>query len=324
MTEAHSSQRSSKRVVILGASGFIGMNLVHALCKKGLEPVCVSRHERSDWPDGCQPIVCDIANPSASLLNELAEANVFHLAATTRPSQQTDQALSELIDNTAATVNLLEHTRNADCRWIFVSSGGTVYGQSATSPIGEDHPCLPISSYGVAKLATERYFHLYRALHDTDYVIARISNPYGPFQSASTGQGLIAVLLSRIANAVPVDIWGDGKNVRDYIYIDDAVSALQALADRGRSGSIYNVGSGTGLSIVELVEKISGLVAKRADINHKPARNIDVRSNVLDIGKIRRELGWRPHVDISDGLRRTHRWLDDQAVSGDRNSKKLG
>jgi len=204
---------------------------------------------------------------------------------------------------------LLEAAR-VECRWIFASSGGTVYGQPVTEMIAEDHPTDPISSYGVAKLAIEKYFQLYRTIHGTDYVVARMSNPFGPFQLPTTGQGLIATLFDRIARNVPVEIWGDGDSVRDYVYIDDVVEGLIAIATRGRAGRIYNVGSGVGTSINELVPRISARLGVPARLVYAPPRGIDVSRNVLDVGRMERELAWRPGYTLDDGLAETHEWLE--------------
>src|SRR5262249_6839474 len=156
------------------------------------------------------------------------------------------------------------------------SSGGTVYGQAQTELVSESHPTRPISSYGLAKVTLEHYFNLYRTIYGTDYVVARISNAYGPFQPSTTGQGLIAVLLDRISRDEPLEIWGDGENVRDFVFVDDAAGALIALAEAGQSGETYNVGSGSGISVNELVQTISSLLGRPSKAVHAGARGVDV------------------------------------------------
>lgn len=311
-----SERKPGGRAVILGASGFIGANLARIIAAKGGSPVLFSRSRSPHWPADSEVILGDLSAPPASLLDAIGGADVFHLASSTRPSNSTAGAAGELIDNAAATVRLLEAAKGKACRWIFASSGGTVYGQTEAESIAEDHPNGPISSYGVAKLAVERYLHLYRRLHGTDFVVARISNPYGPFQSAATGQGLVATLLDRVANGMRIEVWGDGGNVRDYIYIDDVAEALVRLAEAGAPGETYNVGSGTGTSINELIEKVSSLLGQPAQVAHAPARSVDVRRNVLDITKIGRELGWRPARSLEDGIALTHRWLRGRETGG--------
>jgi UDP-glucose 4-epimerase len=205
-------------------------------------------------------------------------------------------------------LRLLDATVDAGCRWIFVSSGGTVYGQTDAELIAEDHPTRPISSYGVVKLALEGYFGIYRALHGTDYVVARLANPYGPYQSAAKGQGLVAALLDRMSRGDPVQVWGDGGNVRDYIYIDDATEALIGAAERGLSGEIYNVGSGKGTSVVQLIDAVAAELGRQPLLIRHPARGMDVRRNVLDITKLGTATGWGPLRTLGEGVCLAREW----------------
>jgi UDP-glucose 4-epimerase len=298
-----------KKAVILGASGFIGINLARALSARNFDVALFSRRQSQHFPLGCAVITGTLAAPPMELMTEMRGATVFHLIGTTRPTNSTALAAAELADNVGATVALLEASRSLGCRWVFASSGGTVYGQAQTQLVSESHPTRPISSYGVAKLTLEHYFDLYRTIYGTDHVVARISNAYGPFQSSATGQGLIAVLLDRISRDEPLEIWGDGENVRDFVFIDDAANALITLAEAGQPGETYNVGSGSGISVNELVQNISSFLGRPSKAVHAAARGVDVRRNILDISKIHRELGWRPVTSLNDGVALTWRWL---------------
>ncbi|MER8573379.1 NAD-dependent epimerase/dehydratase family protein [Mesorhizobium sp. M1409] len=302
------SANEGRKAVILGASGFIGVNLARAIAERGIELVCFARHASEHWPAGSSVILGNLATPPRQLLAAMEGSMVFHLASSARPTAATDSAVAEIEANLIGTVGLLEATKNADCRWVFSSSGGTVYGQTDALQISEEHPNVPISSYGTVKLAIERYYSLYRTLHGVDSVVARISNPFGPYQSAAKGQGLIAALFDRIADGAPVTIWGDGENVRDYVYIDDVTEALILLGLGGRAGEIYNVGSGVGTSVIELATKISAVLRVPAELVYAPARGVDVRRNVLDVSKIERELGWRPVHTLDEGVALTYRW----------------
>lgn len=297
-----------RKAVILGASGFIGVNLAHRLANNGVDLTCFSRSLSDHWPTGSRVILGDLVSPPSELLEAMNGAVVFHLISSTRPTAATGEAVAEIATNLMATVSLLEASKHIDCRWIFSSSGGTVYGQTDAVRISEEHPNVPISSYGTVKLAIERYFSLYHRLYGLDFVTARISNPFGPYQSASGGQGLVAALFDRIAAGRPVEIWGDGKNIRDYVYIDDVTEALVLLGERGSAGETYNVGSGLGSTVNELVTKISGILGVAVEAVYTPARGIDVRRNVLDIDKIEHELGWRPAHTLDEGVALTHRW----------------
>ncbi len=302
-----------KKAVILGASGFIGVNLARKFAEEGFELTCFAHKVSENWPASARVILGDLVSPPRELLEAMEGAIVFHLVSSTRPTAKTEMAVAEIATNLMATVGLLEITQGAGCRWVFSSSGGTVYGQTDAALISEEHTNLPISSYGTVKLAIERYFSLYRTLHGTDFVVARISNPFGPFQSAAKGQGLIAALFERIGDGAPVEIWGDGKNVRDFVYIDDVTDALTLLGERGKPGEVYNVGSGVGTSVIELVTKISATLDTPAKVVYAPARGVDVRRNVLDIGKIERELGWRPGHTLDQGVALTHRWRQERS-----------
>jgi UDP-glucose 4-epimerase len=309
MTQERQQRANERRkAVILGASGFIGVNLASALAERGFDLVCFARHVSEHWPAESSTILGDLAAPPSQLLAAMEGSIVFHLASSARPTAATDMAVAEIEANLVSIVRLLEATKGADCRWVFSSSGGTVYGQTDAAQISEEHATVPISSYGTVKLAIERYYSLYRVLHGIDSVIARISNPFGPHQSAAKGQGLIAALFDRIASRTPVNIWGDGQNVRDYVYIDDVTEALILLGLGGRAGEIYNVGSGVGTSVIELATKISAILRIPAELVYAPARGVDVRRNVLDIRKIERELGWRPVHALDEGVALTYRW----------------
>ncbi|WP_102960709.1 NAD-dependent epimerase/dehydratase family protein [Mangrovicella endophytica] len=304
-----SVERPQSRAVILGASGFIGINLAHALIAAGYDVTCFARSQSPHWPPACRVILGDFVGPPAALLDAMRSALVFHLVSSSRPSADTAAAATELAANAGATAALLEETKDLACRWVFASSGGTVYGQPSAELIAETHPTEPISSYGIVKLAIEKYFALYGRVHSTDYAIARIANPYGPWQKTTTGQGVVAALFDRVANKRTIEIWGDGGNIRDFVHVDDAVAALIAIGEGAAPGRVYNVGSGRGTTVVELAGMIGTIVGTPADLVFRPARGIDVRRNVLDIGRIKNELGWQPRLSLQAGLEHTHCWL---------------
>ena len=193
---------------------------------------------------------------------------------------------------------------------IFVSSGGTVYGVPEHLPICESHPTDPISAYGISKLAIEKYLGLYRRLHGLDYCVLRVANPYGPYQVPFNNQGVVASILQRALSGEAVEIWGDGEIVRDFIHIDDVVDTLIAAVDYAGPKRVFNVGSGIGRSVNQIITDVE-TVLKLGPIarDYKPARPADVPVNVLDIGLIQREMGWRPCIDWLEGLRSTGSWM---------------
>lgn len=301
-----------KRGVILGAGGFIGINLAHTLAADGYEVMCFDRQASSQWPPQAKVLTGDFAAMPADLLAALEDSVVFDLVSSCRPSQRTDQAADELMADVAATLRYLEQTRGRRIRWVFVSSGGTVYGPDVSCPTTEDAPTHPICSYGLVKLTIERYFDLYRRIHGTDYVIARVSNPYGPWQHPMRGQGVIAALVYKALTRQKIEIWGDGENVRDYLYIDDTVAALIRLAEVGHTGEIYNVSSGAGTTINELTDMIGTALGSRISAHYVAARISDVRTSILDNSKLRRHTGWNPEVGLPQGIRATADWISEQ------------
>lgn len=301
-----------KRVVILGAGGFIGINLAHALAAEDYEVICFDRFQCSHWPHMAKPIIGEFANLPPELLAVLDNATVYHLVSSCRPSQVTEAAADELVADVAATLRYLEHTRTRNIRWVFVSSGGTVYGPNVPCPTTEDAPTNPICSYGVVKLSLEKYFALYNKLHGTDYVVARVSNPYGPWQDPLRGQGVIAALIYKALTGQTVEIWGDGENVRDYLFIDDAVRGLIELAKHGKSGSIYNLSSGDGTTINELIKVLGHVLGVQLNTNYVTERITDVRKSILDNTRLRNLTGWQPKIRLEDGFKGTATWLSHQ------------
>ena len=304
---------SHKRALILGAGGFIGINLAHALAKTDCEVVCFDRFLSSHWPSKVKHIVGEFPEMPPELLAALDDATVYHLVSSCRPSQHTETAADEVVADVVATLRYLEYTRARNIRWIFVSSGGTVYGPNVYCPTPEDAPTNPICSYGLVKLTLEKYFALYRKLHGIDFVVARVSNPYGPWQDPLRGQGVIAALIYKALAGQTVEIWGDGENVRDYLYIDDTTSALITLADAGRAGEIYNVSGGTGTTINELIGMIGNALGKTKCTNYVAARISDVRMSTLDNSKLRLHTGWAPKVGLQEGIRATAEWISRQS-----------
>ena len=239
---------------------------------------------------------------------------VFHLVSTTLPSSSNQNPAGDVADNIIGTLHLLEACRReGGHRIVFASSGGTVYGVPRTVPISEDHPTNPITSYGIGKLTIEKYLELYRHLHGVDYRVLRIANPFGERQRVATGQGAVTTFLHRAHRGEPIEIWGDGKVVRDYLYVGDVADALARAMDHRGERRVLNIGSGVGRDLNDIVAAIEKVVGRPVHKRYVPGRSFDVPANVLDIRVARAELGWQPATAFEEGLRRTLSWL---AVSG--------
>jgi UDP-glucose 4-epimerase len=230
---------------------------------------------------------------------------VYHLVSTTIPASSNADLPGDLVSNVLPTLGLLESLRATRVRTlIFVSSGGTVYGVPHGSPVTEEHDTSPICGYGIHKLAIEKYLHLYSHQFGLDYRVLRVSNPYGIGQVSERAQGVIGRFLHRALRGEPLEIWGDGSVVRDYVAVEDVIEAFLTAAIAGGNSRIFNIGSGVGHSLRDIVGVIEGVAGRTVEVSYRPARSVDVPLNVLDIGRARRELGWEPRVDLATGIRR--------------------
>jgi UDP-glucose 4-epimerase len=235
---------------------------------------------------------------------------VFHFVSTTLPKTSNNDPIYDVRSNLVDTIQLLEAAVDAGVhKVVFASSGGTVYGLPKAVPITEAHPTNPITSYGIVKLAIEKYLGLFHHLYGLDYAALRISNPYGPYQDPAGQQGAVSVFLNRLYTGEPVTIWGDGSVVRDYLYVSDVVDALELAAEAETSQKTFNVGSGRGTSLNELLELIAGVVGEEPAVEYLPARRLDVPASVLDIGRASEELGWSPKTDLAEGISHTWEWV---------------
>jgi UDP-glucose 4-epimerase len=298
--------------LVLGGGGFIGTHLCQALLREGASVRGFGR-SRSD-----PAALAGVLWTSGEFTDRTALARavegcemVFHLLGGSIPDSSNRDPLGDLLSSVVPSLQLLEICRASMVRKVlFVSSGGTVYGIPRAIPIPESAPTDPISAYGISKLAVEKYMALYHYLYQCGFAVLRVANSFGPYQSPHRRQGLIAALMYRIAQGQPVEIWGDGRVVRDFIYIDDVVDAIVAAAEYDGSHHVFNVGAGVGRSVLDVVTDIATVLGRPEVIpTHKPGRATDVPVNVLDIGLIRRELGWSPHTEWQEGLRLTADWM---------------
>jgi UDP-glucose 4-epimerase len=207
--------------------------------------------------------------------------------------------------NLDITLKLLEAARIRGIKdFIFASSGGTVYGDPVRLPVREDDPTEPRSSYGIVKLTAEKYINLYSRLYGMRGVALRISNPYGRGQLSGVPVGLIAQLLLHVRKETPFPVWGDGSVVRDYFHIDDLTRAFMAvLTDSSVPGGVYNIASGHGVSIKDIVALVQKVTGQPVKIDYQAARSIDVPAIWLDIQKFRTATGWQPTIELEEGIR---------------------
>ena len=231
---------------------------------------------------------------------------VFHLVGSTTPATSNRNMIADIEENVVKTVRLLDLCVDEGVeRIVFTSSGGTVYGVPNVIPTPESAATRPISSYGISKLAIEMYLEVFRYHHGLDYRVLRLSNPYGPYQTERNEQGVIPAFIKRAATGQPVEIWGDGSVARDFIYIDDVVDALILASCHAGQHRIFNIGSGSALSISELLSCIAEVIGREVDRHFLPARPVDVTRSVLDIALAEKELNWKPSTTFEKGLHLT-------------------
>ncbi len=306
---------SKKKCLVLGGCGFIGSHIAENLVHFGhdvtiFDKVNVSETNVAKFRKNVRIITGDFTNET-DVANSLDGIDVvFHLIGTTLPQNSMANPEYDIESNIVATVRMLEACVARGVKQVvFASSGGTVYGIPHKLPIAEDHPTDPICSYGITKLAIEKYLALYHHLHGLDYRVFRFANPYGHRQSTTSAQGAIAVFLGRVLNDEPINIWGDGSVRRDYIFISDAVNATVAGAFANIDSGVYNIGSGISISLNDLLMVIEKVTGKKPKVNYTESRKIDVPENVLDISKIKLVINWEPAIALEKGIAQTWKYL---------------
>lgn len=237
---------------------------------------------------------------------------VVHLAYATVPNTSFENPLADLLQNLPPTVQLFDEVATRGGKLVLVSSGGTVYGEGIKLPIEENHPTKPISPYGVTKLTSENYAHLYAATHGLNYICIRPANAFGAGQRPFVGQGFISTAMASAMRGQAIKIFGQEGTIRDYIYVSDLAAGIACALEKGRLYETYNLGSGIGLSNMDVIRAIAPLmreIALEISVEHLPERSFDVKANILNSAKLQEHTGWKPIVEFGEGLLRTRKWL---------------
>ncbi|SFT28364.1 NAD-dependent epimerase/dehydratase family protein [Methylobacterium sp. yr668] len=301
------------RCLVLGGGGFLGLNLCNRLAEAGAEVTCFSRsHPQAEVLDRRVIRVTGQFGDRLAIATAVERQDVvFHLIAGSIPESSNRDPSAELGATPIATLHLLEICRSARIKkLVFSSSGGAIYGVPHAIPISEQAPTDPISAYGISKLMIEKALYLYRHLHGIDYQILRIANPYGRFQLGTKHQGLIGNYIFRVLSDLPLEVWGTGEVVRDFLHVDDVSDAFLAAVTYDGPHKVMNVGSSLGLSINQIITELKEAFGRdHLPCVHKSGRAADVPANVLDTALIRSELGWQPRVALREGLISTIAWM---------------
>lgn len=314
------------KCLVLGANGFIGSHLVDALLESKEEVRAFDRFSdnKLNFKDGDKVEVV-----SGNFLNrdDLRQAlrgidYVFHLVSTTTPATSDNNPLVDIETNVHMTIELLEECVSSNIKkFFFASTGGAIYGDQGTgSAISEDVSPEPISPYAIGKLTIEHYLRYFKRKHKLDTLTFRISNPYGGRHSPINRQGVIPIFLDKIANDEPITILGDGSMVRDYLYVGD-VANLIARTFKMAKQDLYNLGSGKGVSINELVSIIKKVTGRQISVQNAPKPATFLQNAVLDISRFKHEFGLEPKTSLEDGIKLTWEYVLNTQHSGKSNEK---
>lgn len=303
------------KIAILGGGGFIGSAVVDRLLADGhflriFERPQTAPHrprlinESVEWFSGDFMSLHDVTRLVAGV------DAVLHLISTTLPNGSNDDMIYDVETNLVGTLQLLGAMADQQVRKIlFISSGGTVYGNPIYLPIDEKHPTEPRVSYGVTKLAIEKYLLLYQQHYGVNAKILRVANPYGERQRVTAAQGAVGVFLSKALRKQPIEVWGDGSATRDYIHVRDVAEAFARAVDYEGPKSVFNIGSGIGTSLNGLIDTIEHVIGQTVERRYLSGRSFDVPVSVLDNTLARLELGWTPRIELEEGIVKTAEWM---------------
>ncbi len=301
------------RILVTGGAGFIGSNVVDGYLEDGHE-VAVLDNLSTGRREFVHPRAVffqrDLDEPSGvdAALAEFQPEVVNHHAAQIDVRASVTDPIRDARTNILGSLALLQScARHRVRKFIYASTGGALYGEGRKLPAAEDHPINPESPYGVSKHTVEHYLYLWKLLHGLDYTVLRYPNVYGPRQNPHGEAGVNAIFIGLMLEGQVPRIFGNGDQVRDYLYVGDVVEANRLALEKG-SGEILNLGTGRGTSVNDIVSVLNTLLHSRIVPMHEPDRPGEVQRIYLDATRAREVLGWKPTVSFQDGLARTIEW----------------
>ncbi len=315
-------KNQKRRILVTGGAGFIASHVAEAYLAAGNDVWVVddlSSGKRANVPEGATFVEMDVGDPDLrNLFREVRFDLVNHHAAQIDVRVSVSDPARDARINVLGLLNVAEGALEVGTRrMIFVSSGGVVYGEPEEIPTPETAPKLPLSPYGVTKLAGEFYLHYYSKVRGLEYAALRYSNVYGPRQDPHGEAGVVAIFCSRLLDDEPLTIFGDGEQTRDYVFVKDVVSAnmrvsdLELSDDRGLDAFAFNVGTGVGTSVNELADTLERAVGRHPGRENRPARPGELLKSTLDPSRIR-SYGWSPGHTLAEGLRQTYEHIAAQ------------
>jgi UDP-glucose 4-epimerase len=299
------------KVLLIGGNGFIGSHLADKLLAEGhyvrIFDVSYERY-RIQLPN------VDYRISPIQSIPDLYESMlgidiVYHLASASVPSTSGIDVVNEVNQNLISTLSILDLAVKLKVKkFVYFSSGGAVYGIPETSPISENHHIRPISSYGIIKSTIENYLSFYHRTYGLNTLILRPSNPYGPRQGHFLAQGVISTFLRNLKTNNSFTVYGDGTATKDYIFISDLVNICYNISIGDHTG-VYNIGSGIGTSIKEIISIIEAVTDKKANVIFAESKNYDVSNFILDITKISKDQLAKPEYSLEKGISKVWIWV---------------
>jgi len=306
------------KIVVTGGAGFIGSHVVDAYLAAGHDVVVVddlSTGHRENLNPRARFHALDIQDPrTAELLRDERPDVLNHHAAQMDVRRSVADPLFDARVNVLGTIHLLEAARQAGVhRIVFVSSGGAVYGEQETFPASESHATNPLSPYGVSKRTGELYAYFYQAEYQLPFIALRYANVYGPRQDPHGEAGVVAIFTGKMLRGEPVTVNGDGGQTRDYVFVGD-IARANLMALEGNVSGPVNIGTGIETDVNALAQLLLEATGSRSEVRHGPAKAGEQRRSVVDARRASEQLGWRPAVDLRDGLRQTVAFFRERAA----------
>jgi UDP-glucose 4-epimerase len=307
----------SSRAIVTGGAGFIGSHVVDALLADGYEVTVIDNLSSGDAArvaDAAKLVELDIVDAPAldALVTKVKPRAIFHLAAQSSVVVSVENPGLDCEVNVRGTLNVLEAAGRCDAPVVFTSTGGALYGDAAPMPTSEDRIPAPLSPYGASKWAAEAYVNTWSLSSGIPHAVCRLGNVYGPRQSPHGEAGVVAIFSNHLYTDKAPKLFGHGTPTRDYVYVGDVVSAL--LTASGRSGT-YNIATSMETDVATVWSELSKVAGKQIEPQLADLRPGELTHSRLDITRAERELGWRPEVSISEGLRLTYEALVEEFQS---------
>lgn len=301
------------KCLVTGGAGFIGSNLIDKLIQKGHSVVVLdnfSTGKKENINPSAKLYECDITNPEVSNIFKKEKPDiVFHYAAQIDIRKSVEDPIESAKTNVLGSLNILENCKNFGVKKIvFSSTGGAIYGEAKIIPTAEDYLPQPLSPYGIEKLTVERYLDFYKKEYNLDCLILRFANVYGPRQNSRGEAGVIAIFCDKILSKGKPVINGDGKQTRDFIFVDDIISANILGIEKNKSG-VFNVGTGKETDVNTVFRKLQKLLGSDNKEIHGPEKGGEQKRSCLSFEKAYRELNWTSKYNLEHGLGLTADWF---------------